>query len=436
MSHVLSLYDGSTTVPLSTTNVMLLNYTPSAPEAVESSTGFGAAEGEFVGDVFYRNITETAELYIYAASKTLLQTATRAIEQMLDKAARRRALKRGTRVWLLLTVDGEGVAWRSEILAGRLELAPDALALWPNVAYEARLMVTRRPYWEGAEAELHLSSNATAETTGGVVITNTVNQNWVQIAANRIGGSLPAAVRLDVANPNASQQGIHTLFAIANGYADTAVDMYMTGAEAIGGSGSVTGAGAVRWMLADGLPDACKGGYVRVLVYFTSYTSTARLRGGIETNVTGIDPQVVWGPYVDLDANSEIADVGMFAMLPGQELTGYGDGIFRLDTTASINVHHVEFVPVSCERRLVIVATSYSLDQNEAVVDDGIEGETYTQLSNGDKRVLIIARGGPLLINPGVAHRIVLAWRRGTTVAQTSYTGYVRMWYRPRRATI
>lgn len=437
MAHVLTLYDGTTTLPLSTTNVLLQNYTPLSPEAVDPGAGFRDSEGEWLGDAFYRNVTETAELYIYASSKANLQTATRAIESMVERAARRRATGRGTRIYVQFQVDGDATTWRSELLAGRLVLSENAMALYANVAFEARLMITRRPFWEAAtETELELSSNGYAASTGGRLITNTANSNWVQIAAAQIAGSIPSALHLDVANITADTQGLHTLWAVVNGYAGTAVDMYMTGSEAQGGSGAVVGSGVLRWFLDDSLPDDCMGGYVHVFAYMSAYTVGATLRGGLEIISTGVDPNIWWGTPVDLDADSEIVDLGVFPMPPGAASAGYIDMSFALSTTHSITVHHMEFIPVSSERRYLLVADGFSLGQNEAVVDDGPNNEVYAQYADNTKTSTVLPRGGPLFLNPGIAHRIVILWKRGTSIAQTGYTAAVRVWQRARRLTI
>lgn len=442
MAHVLSLTDGTTTVPLSATNVMLSNYTPQAPEMAE-----GGTDGEYLGDVFYRNITEPVELYIYAAGKTALQTATRAIETMLERAARRRARKDGPRVYLQLQVDGEAAAWRSEILAGRLELAQNALALYANVAFEARLFITRRPYWEAAaDTELSISSNGFAAATGGRTITNTSDSNWVQIAAAQITGAVPCALRVDVENLNAQVHILSGFVMVNNAYAAPAtLDIYRMAAEAVGGSGVLSvaqpsgNAVNLRWLLPDAIPDACMGGYVRAVLVCNSIDFDSQVRGVIEHGEGASYSPLIWGPLVEVQ--SDVIDLGVFPMPPGGQTAGYSAVHFgiagRHTSTWDANIHHLELIPVSSEKRIANGGTfgARSLPQNAAVVSDDILGETYVETSAGDRHAFLVGRGGPLWGFPGVVQRIVIAWS-GLDGNWYNHQSSVRVWARPRRLTI
>lgn len=173
MAHALSLTDGTTTINLADGSTCFVErYTPKTPDVTTGAAVRTATYGEEIGAPLYRNVTESADLFLRATSVAALQALVRSIEAMLEKAHRRQRLRSGARVYLVVQVDGEASAWRSEIVSGRLVLAEDALRWWPGKAVEAQLIIQRRPYFEGAEVELELSTSNQAAATGGRTIVN------------------------------------------------------------------------------------------------------------------------------------------------------------------------------------------------------------------------------------------------------------------------
>jgi hypothetical protein len=229
MAHQLSLTDGTTTISLADgSSCFVERYAPRAPELESTEAPGPAVYGGALSQVRYRNVTESAALFLRAASVAALQTLVRSIEAMLETGAPAAADGIGREgVVGRCSWTGRRSAWRSEVLAGRLVLDEDGLDWWPNKAVRGVLSLTRRPYFEGAETELQLSTSNLAAATGGRTIYNhddsgTGHDNWVEIAAAQVGGALPAPVRLQVTNTSGAARSYSTFYVATLAHVDMA----------------------------------------------------------------------------------------------------------------------------------------------------------------------------------------------------------------------
>ena len=149
-----------------------------------------------------RPLPEAAEFLISDSSAANVQAKIGSIERLLQDAVRAQSGLCGP-VHLQFQTGADATAWRSEILSFRLLLGDDASVNLYQYRMDCRLIITRRHYWEGAEAELELSTSSLAAGTGGRSIYNhddagTGHDNWVQIAAAQVAGSLPAGARIEI----------------------------------------------------------------------------------------------------------------------------------------------------------------------------------------------------------------------------------------------
>lgn len=450
MAHVLSLVREGETISLSTTNFLLVRYTPRPPEMVPLAEIGTGQDVEAVGDVYYRHVTETIELYATAASKTALQDVVRSVERMLHEAQLRQRRGDGLRVYLRLQVDGEANVWRSEILAAQLEMADNALAVYANIGFEARLHLTRRPFWEYGESSpiaIQLSSSSdTTPTTGPVTITNDNDANWVQIASSQITGAVPAPVKLDIEHSGANSN-YNRFWILSNARTSpSTLDPYLLGTESVGGSATVNGsnmtfgAAFMRWQVPDALLDLTKGAFVRAMLAFSSAfisNGDAQYWGRVEYGLGGTYYTLWEGPVVDHETN--INDLGLFPLPPGGVTAGYTNIYFsvaaRCTGTFQVTVDHLLLLPVDSERQLRPVF-GFVLTAGDALVEDGIEGESYVENASGDRSAILIGRGGPVWLYPNKTQRLYLF---GTTLGggyPSTRSNKVRAWYRPRRLTI
>lgn len=381
------------------------------------------------------DVSETIRLLVTGASQAALQDTVRVLERLMDRARMNSRRRREDAVYLYIQLDGDSSLWRTEVLEGEVVVENPLDDLWKLKA-PVSISLTRRYFWEYGAAnpvELQLTSSSQGTPgTGGRAITTTNDANWVQIAAGQVTGALPAPVMLDIESTGASPQFVSTLWAINNAHANPAtVDMYRMAAE-------MTGGGSNRWLLPASLVNGCAGKFARVVVCHTGTILPGTLQGSIEVDIGSAAYRTAWwGPQVP---TAGVADLGVFPIPPGGATTGYEQVYFRLFTNAT--VHHVQFIPVSSERRYTLVRSpsedSVGLESGEAMVDDQITGEAYMQIAAGGKRAWVLGYGGPLYVYPntGMAQRIVFPWAGVGTAFNAGYTAKVSAWYRPRRGTV
>lgn len=472
MAHAFSLTDGTTTINLVDGSTCYVErYTPRAPELAAGASTETAIYGEEVGAARYRNVTESLDLYLKAASVAALQALVRSIDAMIERAHRRQRLRSGARVYLQVQMDGEAEAWRSEIVSGRLALVDDALRWWPNKATEAQLIIQRRPFFEGAEVELQLSTSNQSAATGGRTIVNhddsgTGDDNWVQIAAAQVGGALPAPVRLRVQNTSGGTRSYSTFYVATLANIDlTSTTMIVEGEnrqnptavnDAACSNGQYTsysytnGTGSAvshsfshPFTLAAALMQKLSGRWVRCLGRFVSLSAPMFCWITVQDSSNA----VLWqGPEVLVQRTASdlrLRDLGAVPLPPIDFGSSAGAVTlafqFRLNVASGATaVAHLDYVQLTpAEYLRVLRCNDFPVANNATVVLDEIEGYAYSETS-GARLATIVMDGAPVMVVPGQAQRILILCDEGSP-AQTSTIGRtfsVRAWYRPRRLTV
>lgn len=447
--HAITLTDGTTTATLySLTGTFPTGWKLAAREEDEET------------------VAESLDLLIQGASIAAVSTAVRTIETLLDDAQRRARTRVGARIFLTVQWDGETDAWRSEVLGGRLELH-GAAEQYSLRAIEGTLALTRRTYWEGPETPLPLTNSNGSNDTAGLTVWNhddsgTGHDNYVQIAATDVVGSLPAPVKIELKNTTTSGARTWETIVLANNvYSDPANFPHMLEAEARTAGGSVSANGnasggnelqlsgyssgqQVDWDLSAALLQKAGGRWFRLLL-------VRRLRNGSAAQAETVQAQILdsgssFALYTQpqetaltpaTPSYTPLVDIGALPLPPSGYDSAWGALKLRLtfrvaSGTASTYLDYLQLTPTDSRR--VLTLRPASVASNALVVDNGIDGLAYVETS-GVRNAFVLPDSTPLTVWPGRLQRIYVQAGSATYTAIDDKWA-VRLWYRPRRLTI
>lgn len=439
MAHAMSITDGTTTFSLSTTNAYLQRYVPVEPTKDDAS------------------ITETIDLTFYAASTSAMQTAMQTLGRLLDTMRRRRYIGVGPRVYLQWQPDGDSTTWRSELLDARIEYQDDTLSAWGQAKSPASLSIERVPYWEGALTQLPLTNANGTGNTSGLTVWNhddsgTGHDNYVQIAAADVAGTIAAPVKLELTNATGSSQTYEAIYMATNAFSDPAnlthsleaesivVSTYYDsiGSNADSSNGqyvvkSISGTYRQFFDLSAALLADTMGHDFHLLARFrnagTMYvrpsiwdaSGAVQLRAGDETEFTITTNQLV--------------DLGVLPFPPGGYGTAYGAQrlslYYRPTGTISVQLDSFLLFPAIAFRRLTPIG---SVANGAKITDDPIEDRAYLTASSVDTPA-VVRRSSPVMVWPNTLQRIYFAWGISAHTAPIDQTFTVKAWYRPRKVS-
>lgn len=438
MAHVLSITDGTTTAPLSTTSAMLSSYVPGTPDAAERG--------------IVPPVTEPVEVLFYGANTTAARAALNVVERLLVQAERRQQTGTGARVYLQFQPDGDATAYRSEIIAGMVQLAPKSLQVFGQAQINARIIVTRVPYWEGARTQIPLTNGNGTNNTSGLSINNR-SGNWVGISSANVTGVLPAPLELQLVNTTGAGRNYYNFYASVNDF-NTALAHHIEGETATDTAGTTTSnanSSASNYLsfsvvtttyatlvLSTTLLQQTAGRFVRVV---------ARLQTLSATGTVYCTPSVwdyynlvpLWvGNEVALNGSNYLLDLGVVPLPPGGYVSGYGELRMRLtfrntSGTATVGLDYVQLLPSDplCWRH--VIQRGMVVANNSYMVDDGIEGVAYL-VESGAANPIYSPVGAPAHVWPNRDQRLYILH---DGIGQTAnWTLSVRAYYRPRRVTI
>ncbi len=437
MAHALSITDGTTTFSLSTTNAYLQLYVPVEPQPGELS------------------VSETVELTFYAASASAMQTAIQTLQRLLDGIRRRQTWGVGPVVYLNFQPDGDATTWRSEMLDARLEYGDDTLSVYPQAKMPATLVLQRVPYWEGALTALPLTNANGSNNTSGLTIYNhddsgTGHDNYVQIAAADVGGSLPAPVKLELTNGSGSTQNWKQIWLANNAFSDPANFTHIlegetqvaggtTGSNADSSNGSyatitIATQDTHQWTLSAALLQDAQGYDFHMLTRFRSVNGTVYIRPAILDSGGNYALWTCDETQVSLTSDA-IVDLGVCPLPPGGYSTAYGAQrlywALRSASSVVVQTDFIAFFPANTFRKLRMLSTTAN---GVKVTDDQPEGRAYSVASSVETPNVAVS-GMPLTVWPNTLQRIYVLWSYFDLSASIAQTMGVKAWYRPRRAS-
>jgi hypothetical protein len=465
MPHSLTISDGTTTVSLTTsTTAFLLDYEPSTPNITQQEAISAIVDGGELTSATQRNVTESARVLIVGASGAAVQTTVRTIERLLRQAEERQRLKGGpARVYVNVQMDSDANVWRSEILSGSVTLADRVWEEWSNKQAEIVITWARRFYWEEGESYVALYDPVLDSTTTELTIvnhSNGSNRNHAQIPAASVGGSLPAACRIELKNTTGSTLNYNNVYIGYARWTNGASWAHMLEGENNEQSGGTdtaeAGSSGGNYHLRTWTPNVsyssiqyiftitgtqlghANGGYFRLLARFTNNPNATTY---VKTQVRSQGVNILFEtPEVKLKAQ-QLQDLGVIQLppslsqLPSYALSNLALYMFARNTAAgSMSIDYIQLTPLDGWRHLNVVGTSFA--NNTIVIDDGMAGITYTQEPGVGAQGNIVSLGQPILLWPGVAQRLYFLFDEDNGNSVISRQQSVRVAYRQRRLTI
>ncbi len=456
--HSLSLQVGSVNTSLITNGVLLLDYNPTSP-----SISLTQAGGE-VYDAEKDLVTETVRLWVWGETGADVQAKIATIEQFLELSTRRQKTRTGDRGYLHLRLTSDSETWRSEVVSGQVQADQDALRTWDANGAEVVMVVTRRYWWETkVERELPLdNTSAGSKATGGVTIYNhddatAGHDNWVDVAAVDVAGSLPAPARIRLTNSYGSAIFYSNFYQSNNAFhAPTAFTHVLEG-EAAAGANTVVDANSSNgnfgrapwttsivhtlnlftWTLSNVFLAATGGGFFRVLVRFaTTPPTNIELQLHVKTTISPV--LSLWdGPKMTATGNL-LQDLGVVQLPPGVAGTNFfGLGLVltaAFTGTNQLDIDFVQLTPANSTRWFKQIG--YQIPNGDSIENNGPEDRVYEiDAATGQQSHLYEVYSGVLYVWPNRDQRFIFLHDHATGML-IAHTGTVRIYYRPRRLTL
>lgn len=366
--------------------------------------------------------------------------------------------------------DGLGSTWWTEIYTDPMSPTTSRVGHSAGVSASGLVVVTE-DNGSGIGGTLDLTVGAALQGMSAQWVTNTAgvpvynhtdddgHGNYVEMQADEVGGDLPAAVRLEMTNTYSSSNRASNLLMAHNVLSDPANLNHVLEAEAASGGTTVTGDGAcsgggrktlswagtaetevLNWTLSTALLNACRGNYFRLIARFASVPaySDVWVRWRIKFSLT-----TIWeGPQMLLSTLFNLQDMGVLQLPP--YLVGAGD-IYPLNLvlsaqrnqsgTHNLSLDFVQLSPLDGWRKLS--PRGYGLAYGARLVDDGLEGLTYTDgWAAAGKTGHYIGSGERLAVWPNARQRLYFLHDTMTGSAAIDRLLTVKVFYRPRRLTI
>lgn len=441
MAHVVSITDGTTTITFTAANgYQVEEYDPRTPEAEN-------------GDV--ESIAETLQIYITGSSGSQVQTRQAALERVLLNARNRAKSGVGPRVFLQLQLDSDASTWRSEVFAYALPPKEQALRLWPNNVVSLELSILRAPWWEGTLMQLPLTNGNGSNNTSGLTVydhddSTAGHDNYVQIAAADVAGTLPAPVKIELTNSTGSTQNYVWIWMANNAFSDPANFTQLLEGESVVSGGStgsnsdssnsgyatitVNTQAVQQWTLSQALLQDALGYDFHLMARFRSVNGTVYLRPAVWDS-TGT--YALWtGDEVQITLTSDpIVDLGVVPLPPGGYSTAYAAQrlyvAMRSASSVVVQVDFFAFFPAGTFRRLKMLST---IANGVKITDDQPEKRGYS-LNGSVETPNVAPQGRDLMVYPNTLQRIYFLWSLGGLTAPVDQTFTVKAWYRPRRSS-
>lgn len=440
-------------VSLVSGGVFLSGYAMGSPDVSQQALQ-NLGDGNGLSIPAWSNVTESIDLHISAATAALVAAKVKSIEKLLDLARQGTTGWLDDRLYLLAQFDQDTEAWRSQILAAKLQLSAPTEQIWRNFV-DATIILTRRYYWETEtiHAIAMTSGPTTTPTTGYVTVynaddTHATNRNWFQIDSAQVEGSIPTPLRLYVKNNSGAARSIRALY-IGNYVwtAPTTADPIFRAEDAAGSDTSwltTLETETYFWSLSgDNLTDSFKRQFGRILAIFSSLPEpTTLLRAAVQYRFPSPVVDIALGEQV-LAGTNVVVDLGGLPIPPGGHWEDIGDLLYltlkaKAATAAGdgLTVDWIQVMPSGAGRYRVLKAiiNSMSMDDGDIVIDDGVNGGVYA-LSGSNAAPLYRPFFDPIYAWPGKTQRLRVLIQ-GNTSMEVGLQWQVKCETRFRRLTV
>lgn len=349
------------------------------------------------------------------------------------------------KVYLEYRPEDSGDILRSRIYEGYILWSPDPIKRVLSSTsglVEVELLLERDNFFEGPEEELYMSSATMSERIGGVTISMTANQNWMQIADTRVKGTDKAPVRIKITNTSGTDLAWRNFYWGVNAFSlPTAADLWLLASESSTGDGVRTWAAntgtnheLLTWLfpLSNTLLAQTLGRSFKVIATFNNGVNLVStfVRASIGVWMDGFYLANVIGQ--ERSFYHEVTDLGELPFPPG------GVGIANANSALAITVrattsgggatlNYIMLMPTDSSRHWYQMG--FNASAGEIIEDNGLDGGIFAQDSAGKYSIIQAARA-PLKIFPNRTQRMYCLFSEdgGFTPARTLT---VQAWYRP-----
>lgn len=437
-------------VSLTSSGVAVLeNYPMGTPELEQTAIQF-LGDGGGLSVPSWSNVTETIPLHISAASDELVADKIRAIERLLDLARQGSIGHLDDRLYLRLQFDHDTEAWRSQILAARLEVATVSNQIWRNFA-RADLIITRRYYWETeAMKSVAVSSGTTTTATTGYATvynsddTHATQRNWFQIAADQVIGSIPAPAKIYIKNISGASRSLAAVHLGNYVYADpTNVDPIFRSEDAAftDTTPGTTEQDVYNWSLAsNGLCDDFRGQFGRFLVVWSNNPAIDTLvRAALRFGSAGPNVDLALGEQMLNTTSETVTDLGALPIPPSSFTAGFGTNVYlavrakAASGTDTLGIDWLQIMPSGAGKyRVVKGISTLTMSVDGEIIDDGPNGTVYGYLS-GTPYPTVRPLFSPIHLWPGKVQRLRMIIAGGPLSMEAGQAWAVKIEYKPRR---
>lgn len=404
-------------------------------------------------------VTETLSLTVIGSSISDMQSRKATLERLLDIANRRNDIrspqyKTGDKTFLRITPDGDSTTWRAEILEARLEADASALIVWGNKKEGFRLTLTRTVWEDDTERAITIVNNNGTNSTGLTVYNHedggAGHDNFVQIAAAQITGSLPAPAIIKWKNSFGSGLYLSKYYFWNNAYATPNTLWYvLEGENALAGYGGASAADATmsngnKWSISftdtaeirfGSMPYYAAGRPVHLLAHIPFFSSGVYVKPELwdQAGVRSLTPN---SSERLLTTDSHLHDLGTLWSGLRTSINVSNQLVLKLRGigSKSVDLDFIHLAGPDSFRQLETPGAFYLVANLDTVIDDGVNDEHYVLTNAGSRYDTVITHGEPLMLFPNVDQRIGCLWT-GVTMLP-NWTATLQLSYRPRKANL
>lgn len=448
--------DGTTTVDFSGSNVSAsgatMEYAPQPFRGTDTT----------LAEVGIRAVQETARVRFRGISASAAIDTARALERLLDQAARFRESERGNRIYVKFKPESAETLYRAEVYKGDVSWdRQKGLGDHLRGKMFAVDVQFNRGVWEAdSEVELALTNGSAANQTGGLTIFNhddatATHDNYVEIAGSAVGGVEPAPCRIEITNLGATSitslylglnafspsMPIHVLEGEnASGAASVADANSSSGAYGVVSVSASISASRLGWNIPAASANKFGGQEFHLLLRIPGSAST---NNGIYCFAAAqyVNSATVLAVTNEVQmSGSGIQSLGTLMLPPylksEADYLGFDLRLHvRKTTTASLYCDYLMLMGADAFR---FYSASAALGQNATLKDEAsVTGRVWVDGISGTARSAHFADfGNPVYLIPGKTQRLYVVAMDSTNMSVISNTFKVRVYYRPRRWTL